>query len=175
MRKTEEWNLCDPKAIDAFVRRYGVLDARLDSWCPSSSVKFDESSATFSGFQEILCNAWKQEIGALAQIEIQVVDALEARTSMNAGTIELITENLWSFICVLFMRDFQEGKAKVCISPDCIHPYFIEQRKGQKYCSHVCAVRENVRRFRQAESDAKHGRTTLKRERRSKRGAIKTR
>jgi len=166
VRRAGEWNLCDPKAIEVFVKRYGLLDARLDNWSSSSS-KFDEESVSFSRFQETLCKAWRQDRDALRDITVQVADALDAHNLMNAGSIELTTENLWSFICALFLRDFQLGKARVCASPDCIHPYFVQDRKGQKYCSHVCAVRENVRRFRQAEV-SKQERITPKGGRRSK-------
>jgi hypothetical protein len=174
-RRSGEWEVCDPKAVEAFVKRYGVLDARLDNWSPSSSSKFDENCITFSSLQETLCKAWRQDAEALSEIEIQVEDALDARTSMNAGSIELTTENLWSFICVLFMRDVQAGKAKVCASPDCIHPYFVEQRKGQKYCLHLCAVRENVRRFRATEAQIKRQKIIRKRGRSLEHGARKTR
>jgi hypothetical protein len=174
--RTEEFELCDLKAMEAFVRRYGVLNARLDSWTPSASSKFEEQCVSFTRFQTILRQAWKQDAEALSEIEIQVEHALDARTSMKGGTIVLTTENLWSFICVLFMRDFQARKAKICASPDCINPYFVEHRKGQKYCSHVCAVRENVRRFRETQHQEKRRRVTTKRTRRSREdGARKTR
>jgi hypothetical protein len=176
VRRVGEWNLCDPKAVEAFVKRYGVLDPWLDNWSPSSSSKFDEDCVRFGGFQETLCKAWRRDTEALSVIAVQVVDALDARTSMNAGSIDLTTENLWSFISVLFMRDFQLAKARVCASSDCIHPYFVVQRRGQKYCSHICAVRENVRRFRQADVHAKQQRIISKGGRRSKEhGVIKTR
>jgi hypothetical protein len=149
-RSDDERGLCDPKAVGAFVKRYGVLHARLDNWSPSSSSNFDESCLSFSRSQSVLRDAWRNEAEALLDVNVQIESALDASTSMNAGSIELATENLWSFICVLFLRDFQLGKAKVCASPDCLHPYFVEQRKGQRYCSHLCAVRENVRRFRRA-------------------------
>jgi hypothetical protein len=175
VRRIAESNLCDPKAVEMFVNRYGLLDARLDRWSPSSSSKFEEGCVTFSSCQETLCKAWRRNVEALSEVAAQVEHALDVTASMNAGTIELTTENLWCFICVLFMRDFQAGKAKICASPDCVHPYFLEQRKGQKYCLHLCAVRENVRRFRATEAQTKQQKIIRKRGRRLEHGARKTR
>ncbi len=108
----------EPASVEAFVRKYGPLNARLDSWAPSSSSRFEESCIDFGSFQEILCGAWRRDAEALSDVHAQVVDALDARTSINAGNFELISENLWSFICVLLLRDLAEEKAKVCESPD---------------------------------------------------------
>jgi hypothetical protein len=42
------------------------------------------------------------------------------------------------------------GRALHCPNPDCVAPYFFSQKKGQKYCSDVCALpaqREAKRRW----------------------------
>jgi hypothetical protein len=31
-------------------------------------------------------------------------------------------------------------RAKHCINPDCVAPYFLSEKKGQKYCSDACCV-----------------------------------
>jgi PAS domain-containing protein len=48
----------------------------------------------------------------------------------------------------LFLRDCGAKKTRVCVNPDCPAPYFLQTRKGQKFCTHRCAVLVNVRRFR---------------------------
>lgn len=145
IRRSGEFDFCDSRAVEAFVRRYGLL------WGRSNDVTsdFDESCSDFSIAQATLCRAWRNN--ELGELEAQVEYGLDFRVLMKDGSIELITENLWSFVCVLFLRDYFAGIARVCESPDCTNPYFLAKRGGQKYCSHVCAVRENVRRFRKAE------------------------
>lgn len=46
-------------------------------------------------------------------------------------------------------------KIKICENPDCPSPQFAQQRRGQKYCTHKCAVLMNVRRFRARLSNKK--------------------
>ena len=162
MRRTGEYELCDLKAVELFVRKYGVLWGRLNEM----TYEYDESCTGFSSAQATLCRAWRQDKEAMEEVEVQVEHALDARTSIKLGGVELTTENLWSFICVLFLRDYLAGKARICESPDCANPYFLEKRRGQKFCSHVCAVRENVRRFRRAELQAQPKKIARKRGRR---------
>lgn len=52
----------------------------------------------------------------------------------QAGRAELVPEDLWSAICVLFLRDRAARKTAVCENPDCPAPYFIRKRKTQKFC-----------------------------------------
>jgi len=150
----------DPKAIEAFVRKHGVLLGRVNE----NTGHFDEDAVRFARAQDSLRRAWSGEGAAIKEFEEQVEDALEAHLSVRAGGIEIATENLWSFICVLFLRDHVARKTKVCQNPDCSNPYFLQQRRGQKYCSHKCAVLMNVRRFRERQANA-----NLDRKRRTKR------
>jgi hypothetical protein len=122
--------LADPKAMEAFVRRYGVLCGRVDE----TSGRFDEDAATFAEAQDTLRRAWMGDREAMRGIEAQIQDALEANPSVRAGGIELATENLWSLICMLFLLDHAGGKTAVCANPDCPAPYFLRKRKDQKFC-----------------------------------------
>ncbi len=137
--------ITDPKAMDAFVKRYGTLSARINKRTRS----FDENAVDFASFQEILRGAWTGDKAALGKILGQAKDALEPKVSVRAEEIVIDTENLWSFICLLFLRDYRADKTKLCARPDCKHPYFVEKHKRQKYCSQQCAVLMNVRNFRQ--------------------------
>ena len=141
--------LGESKAIEAFVRRHGILFGRVNE-----TGHFYEDAVRFANAQELLRRAWSGDGAAIREIEEQVEDALEAHPSVRAGGIEVATENLWSFICVLFLRDQAARKTKLCQNPDCSNPYFLQQRKGQKYCSHKCAVLMNVRRFRERQANA---------------------
>jgi hypothetical protein len=73
----------------------------------------------------------------------------------RAGEMVLETEKLWSYLCYLFLVDYAEKRIGVCDRKDCPTPYFIRQRRGQRYCSHDCAVLENVRRFRAGKKTSK--------------------
>lgn len=122
--------LADAKAMEAFVRKYGVLWGRVDE----TSGRFDEDAARFAVAQDLLRRAWMGDGDAIREIEGQVEDALEARPSVRPRGIELTTENLWSLICTLFLLDRASGKTGVCANPDCPAPYFLRKRKDQKFC-----------------------------------------
>lgn len=170
LRRNEE-GLCEPQDVEAFVRRYGPLRGLTGV----ATSDFAENCHEFARLQEILRGAWRNDGESLEEIETQL-EVLDVRsTTMEAGRFVLATSNLWTFLCFYFMRDFSAGKAKVCESPDCRNPYFIEQRGGQKYCSHVCAVRENVRRFRRIDFKARQQEVPRKSGRRRGHGATKTR
>lgn len=137
--------LAEAKAVEAFVKKHGVLGSHVDE----ATGGFDEDVVHFADAQDTLRRAWMGDTEAVKEIEEQVEDALETRISVQAKGIEVTTENLWSFICVLFLRDRAAGKTKFCANPDCPNPYFLRKRKGQEFCSHPCAVLINVRRFRE--------------------------
>ena len=138
--------LVDPKAVAIFVKTYGALFG-----APAETNReFWEDTARFAAAIERVRSAWRGDESAIKEMEEQVESALELSPSITAQGIELVSENLWSFTCALFLRDRSLGKTKICASASCKNPYFLERRKGQIFCSHVCAVRENVRRFRQS-------------------------
>lgn len=154
--------VCDPHGIEAFLRKYGPLMGRTGV----TTSDFSENWSNFTYYQEILRRAWKNDSESLEDVKAQLEVLDVAKAKMESGRFVLETINLWTYLCFFFMRDFSAGKAKVCESPDCPTPYFIEQRRGQKYCSHVCAVRENVRRFRRAEVKARQHKVPRTSERR---------
>ena len=69
--------------------------------------------------------------------------------------IDIAVVDLWNLTRLLFLRDYSAGRTRVCSNPDCSSPYFLQQRRGQKYCTHKCAVLMNVRRFREREAKVK--------------------
>ena len=118
-------------AMQAFVRKYGVLRRSAED---EETTAFVVDAADFTDAQDVLRKAWAGDSGSIAEIEVQVKYALEAQPSVKAGGIELTTENLWSFICILFLLDRKAGKTGVCANPECPAPYFVRRRKDQKYC-----------------------------------------
>jgi hypothetical protein len=122
--------LVELKAIEVFTRRYGVICGQVDE----TTGRFDEDAATFTDAQDTLRKAWAGDDEAIYEVEAQARDALKARPSVRARSVELIMNDLWSLICLLFLMDHSAGKTGVCGNPECPAPYFLRKRKDQKYC-----------------------------------------
>jgi hypothetical protein len=130
----------DTKAVKAFLKKYGVL---WENTGPMAGLRaaiglqprtFDEHCAPFVAFQQMLRKAWRDDSAALTEVENQIGAGLEISVLARLVGVGLVTKNLASFICVLFLRDYAEGHTKVCANPDCPAPYFLAKRKTQKYC-----------------------------------------
>jgi hypothetical protein len=120
--------------------------------------QFKESLGQFLGAQQLMRHAWSgdQETitehfrdGTLAEaFKLVSFEILQNYADRRPGEVLLETEDLWEYMRYLFLVDYAEQRTGVCEREDCPTPYFVRQRKGQRYCSHECAVLENVRRFR---------------------------
>lgn len=93
-------------------------------------------------------------VGSGVQWQIKMASEMQQRwteTIEHEGSIRgLFIINLANLFDAIF--EDLHCTAKICANPDCPHPYFLQKRKGQIYCSHPCAVLINVRRFRERES-----------------------
>ena len=111
--------------------------------------------------QELLRQAWRGEPLAIETLQYgirhsaqqEAYGPLEVKVAVGAPRVELYTRDLWGFIRVAFLADCSSRKTRVCANPDCPTPYYLEARRGQKFCSHKCAVLINVRRFRDREAE----------------------
>jgi len=166
-RSRVEANRPSLEAMDMFIKRYGLLAAETSS-DEDGNVYFRESAFGFVVCQNTLQEAWKGNARELRNMRKQVQRKLRVGPTVEAGRIGFVTEQLWPFVCMLFFRDYAAGKTKVCANPDCPHPYFLKERKGQMYCSHPCAVLINVRRFRGREREADRKRGKIHRKRKEK-------
>jgi len=64
--------------------------------------------------------------------------------------MEIVVKDLGKLIGMMFAQDLWEGRLRKCENPECREvPYFQAVRKGQKFCSHRCAVLINVRHYRE--------------------------
>jgi hypothetical protein len=75
--------------------------------------------------------------------------AIQARVSVSTTGTAIITDDLWNFIRLSFLRDHLAGRTKICENPNCSAPYFIQTRRRKVYCSHDCAVAQASRNYRQ--------------------------
>ncbi len=152
-------------AIEAFLRRYGPLSGIniFVGTTPEGHPGFYESVKKFVSFQKLLRSAWIGEAAAIEEIKnlaapregkhpnlkLWTGGRGHARFALRAEGIEIAVAQLKTFICLLFLEDRRAQRAKVCGNPDCPAPYFLQERKGQTFCTHKCAVLINVRRFRE--------------------------
>jgi hypothetical protein len=134
----------DLDSLYAFTKRWGFLAGGIDIATGEAVIRLQQVVPR----QTLLRQAWRGDKEAAKQ----VASAVKARLDVGAKGIDIAVVDLWNFVRLLFLRDYSAGKTKVCGNPDCVSRYFLEQRKGQQYCSHKCAVLMNVRRFRQRQT-----------------------
>ena len=135
----------DVDSLYAFTRSWGFLDA---DDMEDHEGRIITRLHHVQPLQLFLQRAWKNEMPAIARMEKDV----KARVDVHAKGIDIAVIDLWNLVRLSFLRDYKAGRTKVCTNPDCPTPYFLQQRKGQQYCSHKCAVLMNVRRFRQRQT-----------------------
>jgi hypothetical protein len=133
----------DPRAAEAFIKRYGMLRTK-----DPGGQSID--SGTFTTLQKRLRHVWTSEcldIEPWAGVEINgvVEDAwaeivraadkgFDTDVFVSGGFVRLQPKDLWATICFLYLRDAQAGKLGVCGNPDCPARYFRKKRKTQKFC-----------------------------------------
>jgi len=136
----------DLESLYVFTKRWGFLAGGNDD-----QGRLLARVSDVQPFQAVLQAAWRGDSKALAELSRDV----KARVDVGAKGIDIAVVDLRNLICLMFLRDYHAGKTKVCGKPDCHSPYFLQQRRGQKYCTHKCAVLMNVRRFRERQARQK--------------------
>ncbi len=145
-----------PAAAQAFIEKYGVMLNRLG--LPAG---FRVNSRDLSFAQSLLRRAWQGDAAAIVPLQtvgvksdsiLQTERAIEeaqprVEASVLARGIELTASDLWSFICVLFLRDHAAGRTGVCVNPDCPAPYFLKRRRTQKFCEAGTCVAHAQRQY----------------------------
>jgi hypothetical protein len=134
------------ESLHYFSRMWGFLDADVDH-----SGRLLTRPEHVRPFQTLLQRAWKGNSAALREMRKN----LKTRVDVGPKGIGIAIVDLWNLVRFLFLRDHATCITKLCANPDCCSPYFVQQRRGQKYCTHKCAVLINVRRFREQEAKAK--------------------
>ena len=152
-----------------FTKRYGYLIGHVDV----ASGYFYVDVAKIAAMQKLIREAWTGERTAIEKLK----NALSAEVSLSIEIkeIEIGISDLWSLIRLLFLRGYATKKTRVCANPDCPAPYFLESRRGQKFCSHACAVLINVRRFRERDAKRRAEHSKKKVEGRKRHGTFQAR
>lgn len=146
----------DPKAAEAFIKQYGVLDRHC--WEREDPDKFKIESAFILEKQDRLRSAWasmsttgevpsKGDLGSVIDIEGEVEEGFDTDIVVSGGFVQLRPGDLWASICFLFMWDAQAGKLGFCGNPDCPAPYFRKKRITQKYCEQGPCVQYAQRQY----------------------------
>lgn len=86
-------------------------------------------------YRDHLRRAWRGDRNSLDFIERSAGQYMRFSWSFKSGQIELLPEDLWSTICLLFLRDRAAHKIGFCENPDCAQPYFIRRKVTQKFCT----------------------------------------
>jgi len=126
----------DVQALRRFTLKYGILFTH-----PSDTVRLSDAMR----FRDYLRQAWGGSDAILAQM---LVD-LRAGLNVTPEGLETVPDNLWMLTRLMFLHDRLRARVRICANEDCPARFFLAVRKGQKFCSHPCAVLVNVRRFRQ--------------------------
>jgi hypothetical protein len=137
-RETEICGCLLPSLLGSYavLRRGKSLPRKIANKPPCEQAKF-----ILLTFRDILRKAWKadafstdvdstalDDISRLAQGSAWWSSAIEKH-------IELIVDNPFGVLCVLFLRDYAAKRLGICANPDCQTPYFVKSRKTQKVCS----------------------------------------
>lgn len=143
----------EPAAVLRFTKTYGVLAQNYRGNAKTTPVR------DVLKYRDRLRRAWDDVTDDQAFQDV-VLSTKQAFLCSGSAGLEVVIEDLWTLICVLFARDMWDARTKKCQNPDCPAPYFLAVRKGQKFCDQKCAVLINVRHFREraAQRTAKTGR-----------------
>jgi hypothetical protein len=188
----------DGRAVERFVRDFGVLHAKdlpyieplkaetkklFEDYLNLSPVlvrpvdfNFREQLSDFMDAQRLLRRAWS---GDGSVIDLNIKTELEEGFELLAfdvrrkGEVLLETEDLWKFICFLFLLDETRGKTGVCANPNCPAPYFLKHRRTQKICEQgecvAWAQRQYALRWWNREGKGRRAKKRAKSHRRTKR------
>ena len=85
-------------------------------------------------FRDSLRKAWKGDLHSLQYLQDQVAVYMHPGWKFERDRIRVFPENLWSVVCITFLQDHAAGRTGVCGNPNCPAPYFIKQRRTQKFC-----------------------------------------
>jgi hypothetical protein len=96
-------------------------------------------------FENLAGNERSEVLGSIPQALISIHDdvARHMKTTweFKKGGIQITPDNLWTTICILFLRDHAAGRTGICANPSCAAPYFLKRRKTQKFCeAGVCTA-----------------------------------
>lgn len=128
----------DPKAAEAFIKRYGVLHRVCMDKDDADGRRFTIDSAYLLHLQDRLRRAWPTQnsahISAFVDLEGEVEESFDTDVVVSGGFVHLRPKDLWASICFLYLWDVHAKRLGFCGNPDCPAPYFRKKRRTQKFC-----------------------------------------
>lgn len=143
-------HLEDLAAVCKFTRDYGFVTEKPRE----GTFRYPVSLPELRRRQELVRDAWLG--GEKAKLLAEELELPNPHLSLHIGDkqSELAVNHLWTLIEILVLRDVAAKNTRICASSDCPARFFLPVRRGQKFCSHNCAILVNVRRFRQRQKKA---------------------
>ena len=92
----------------------------------------EELEGIYRALRDNLRSAWRNDKDAIARLEGMA--GVHFRWHFKGKKTELIPEDLWTAIVLLFLRDHALGRTAICANPNCTSPHFVRKRSSQKYC-----------------------------------------
>jgi hypothetical protein len=94
--------------------------------------------------QTELRDAWQKRDAGLftdpRNVDKSLGYGLHAITWQVRGNhVEMITASCHDYMGILLARDIADDRTRICQRPKCPTPYFVANRRDQKFCSHKCA------------------------------------
>jgi len=155
-------NFEDPRRVERFVRLYGIsghfCNLQEGSWWqPAADRQWFIDPSFLQKYQAQLREAWgKKRPNICFHPRSIKVDAKD-------GKLRLVVEDLWTLICVGFLRDYSAGRVRVCEFEGCkCLRYFLCSRPDQKCCSKSCRSSKNMQAWRSSAKNREHERAIRK-------------
>jgi hypothetical protein len=104
-------------------------------------------------YQHSLRDAWRGSETAFEHLSMWRPEKIEFKN----GRPVLISDDIWKFICALFLADHSDNRLRVCENPACSRlKYFVQERRDQKFCSESCRNTVNVHRWLAIQENRDH-------------------
>ena len=138
----------EPKALQAFIKPYGLLFdcdtfpvyEKDDPMTPKFKKEdfarvFAAKISSIERAQGLLRRAWSGDSIAKVDVEGYIEDGFKVQSlQVHYGVVEIKVDDLWTFICFLFLLDEMNGSLEKCANPECPAPFFVASRRTQRFC-----------------------------------------
>ena len=126
-----------PNLTEEERQRWAAANRKFEITVSDADVQIAEA------MQSLLREAWKgeklavqviQHGGDLRHAQDEAFGPPRLTVAPSSKGIVIYAKDLWNFIRVAFLLDYERGRTKVCGNPECFLPYFLARRKDQKFC-----------------------------------------
>lgn len=138
----------DFASVAKFTREYGYLAGEREG------NRYRLDLKRLIEFQKLVRDTWRGLDTDSLAIDLDLPHRSGLRLSIDSKGSDLGIDSLRTLIEILVLRDVAEDRVEICDNRECLAPYFLKVRQGQKFCSHPCATLINVHRFRARQKKA---------------------